>query len=178
MATNPSTNGSTNGYLTREQSDKLCYFDIDLEGFGKVKFRKLSRAEWETFLPLLPPAADDWPKILEEGDTPEAQEASRLASATARRKAEFEWLRREPDDEQVRYQARRNDIAFRTIASCCLFPTYTVAQARALGDDADALYLAIMTKSGLYKEPVQESKAPPQDDTPLVVDDVALADAP
>ena len=147
---------STNGFLTREQSDQLCYSSVDITGFGKVHFRKLGRAEWETFWPLVPPAADDWPMI----DGEEGSE-QRAASAAARRKAEFEWLRRQPDDEQVRYQARRNDIAFRTIAACATLPTYTLESARALGDWADVLYLAIMTFSGLYKEP---TSAPPPTD--------------
>ena len=148
---------STNGYLTREQSDKKCYSSIDITGLGPIHFRKLGRPEWESFWPLLPPAADDWPRIEGEDGSPE-----RTASAAARRKAEFEWVRAQPDDEQVRYQARRNDIAFRTIAACCLFPTYTVAQARALGDWADVLYLAIMTFSGLYKEPAPAPTAEPE----------------
>lgn len=143
---------STNGYLTREQSDRLCHFDIDVEGFGKVQFRKLGRAEWETFWPLLPPAVDAWPKILDADET-EAQQAAREASIEARRLAEFAWLSAQPDHEQVRYQGRRNDIALRTVAACLLVPTYTVEQARGLGDWADVLYLAIMTKSGLYKAP-------------------------
>lgn len=140
-------------YLTREQSDALCYFDFTLDGLGTVRFRKLSRAEWEAFWPLLPPAADDWPRITEEGDSQETRDRTRAESAAARRKAEYEWLRTQPDDEQVRYQARRNDIQFRTIAACLITPTYTVEQARALGDAGDTLYLDIMTKSGLYKEP-------------------------
>ena len=174
---------STNGhYLTREQSDRLCYFDIDITDVGKFKFRKLGRPEWEAFWPLLPPAADDWPTITPI--TGEAGSAGRTASveanrasAQARRQAEFEWLRQQPDDEQVRYQARRNDIAFRTIAACLLLPTYTVAQARALGDVADVLYLAIMTKSGLYKEPTTESTAPPPGDEQQPVAVEATADA-
>lgn len=168
-------NGSTNGYLTREQSDQLCHFDIDIEDLGKVKFRKLGRAEWQAFWPMLPPAADDWPTITEitgEGEARTASIAAREASTAARRQAEFEWLRTQPDDEQARYQARRNDIAFRTIAACCLVPTFTMTQARALGDWADVLYLAIMTKSGLYKEP---TTAPPPVEEQLAVK--AAADA-
>lgn len=160
MAINP--NGSTNGYLTREQSDGKCYSSIDITGLGPIHFRKLGRPEWEAFWPLLPPAADAWPTIEGEGE-------ARAASAAARRQAEFNWLRAQPDDEQARYQARRNDIAFRTIAACALFPTYTVAQARALGDWADVLYLAIMTFSGLYKEPVPEAAPAAEVEAPAVV---------
>ena len=164
------SNGTTNGYLTREQSDKLCYFDIDVDGFGKVRFRKLGRPEWEAFWPLLPPAADLWPQIvpLPKDPTPE-QLKEWQASTAARRQAEFEWLRAQPDDEQARYQARRNDIAFRTIAACMILPTYTMAQARALGDDADTLYLAIMTKSKLYKEPASAASPAAEVEAPAVV---------
>ena len=167
---------STNGYLTREQSDKQCYSAIAITGLGKVHFRKLGRPEWEAFWPLLPPAADDWPAITPiegEGAEREASVAANRASAAARRQAEFNWLRAQPDDEQALYQARRNDIAFRTIAACALAPTYTVAQARALGDWADVLYLAIMTFSGLYKEPTPAP--PPAADAPAAVE--ATADA-
>ena len=150
---------STNGFLTREQSDQLCYSSIDITGFGKVHFRKLGRDEWETFWPLVPPAADEWPVIVPLPDDPtEEQRAAHSASAAARRKAEFEWLRREPDEVQVRYQGRRNDVVFRTIVACATQPTYAMEGARALGDWGAVLYLAIMTFSGLYKEP---SQAPP-----------------
>jgi hypothetical protein len=162
---------STNGYLTREQSDKKCYSSIDITGLGLMHFRKLGRPEWESFWPLLPPAADDWPTIIPiegEGDARAASIEANKTSAAARRLAEFNWLRAQPDDEQVRYQARRNDIAFRTIAACCLVPTYTVAQARALGDWADVLYLAIMTFSGLYKEP-EPAPTPAEVEVPAVV---------
>ena len=137
-----------------------------------MKFRKLGRAEWESFWPLLPPEADSWPAL--EGDE---GSPARNASILARRRAEFAWLRALPDDEQVRYQGRRNDIAFRTIAACCLQPTFTVAQARALGDDADVLYLAIMTRSGLYKEPPVPTAPPPTAEEPSSVVAAAPADA-
>ena len=119
------SNGTTNGYLTREQSDKKCYSSIDITGLGVVQFRKLGRPEWEAFWPLLPPAADAWPTITPitgEGAEREASVAANKASTAARRQAEFEWLRAQSDDEQARYQARRNDIAFRTIAACALAP--------------------------------------------------------
>lgn len=154
-------NGSKPGYLTREESDALCYFDLDVTGFGKVRFRKLGRPEWESFWPLLPPAADEWPKPPALGpDATEVEKTSRDETITARRLAEFNWLRTQDDEDQIRYQARRNDIAFRTIAACLIAPTYTMAQARALGDHADVLYLAIMTKSQLYKEPEAAPSTP------------------
>lgn len=148
---------SPNGYLTREQSDRLCYFDAEIAGLGTVKIRKIGEDEWRAFMPLLPPVADDWPTVTEisgEGAAREASLAAHQASVVVRQTAEFEWLRREPDEEQVRYQGRRNDIAFRTIAACALAPTYTVAQARALGNLAVPLYVAIMRKSGLVTAPI------------------------
>jgi hypothetical protein len=148
---------STNGhsYLTKEKFLQLSTFEIDLLDLGIVKFRKIGRAEYEAFWPLLPEAADDWPQILPVlRDETREQTDARDESRVARRQAEAAWLRAQPDAEQVRWRTRANDVGFRTIAACCKQPTFTVDDARALGDAAEVLFAAILTKSGLITEPI------------------------
>lgn len=168
-------NGSTaNGFLTRERFEALTTFMIDLDGLGKVKFRKIGRAEYEALWPLPPAAADDWPGVppAPDPESPgvEAALAARDEARKARRLAEATWLRAQSDDEQVRWRTRVNDVAFRVIAACTKGPVFTVEEARQLGDAAEILFAAILTKSGL----IQETAAPP----PAAVAAEATAGAP
>lgn len=166
-------NASTNGYLTKEQFLKLTTYDTELEGLGKVKFRKIGSAEFEALWPVPPAAADGWPKIVRPADParPTAEEAEAVvASRRARREAEADWLRTLPDAEQIRWRSGANDVRFRVIAAACKLPTFTVEEARALGDDAEFLYAAILMKSGLLTPDPQPA---PSAEAPTAADSVA-----
>jgi hypothetical protein len=155
MMMDPHANGSINGFLTRERFEALTTFTLDLEGLGTVRFRKIGRAEYEALWPLLPAAADEWPGIPAAPDpqspTLEADLTARDEARKARRLAEATWLRAQSDDEQVHWRTRINDVAFRVIAACTKAPGFTVAEARQLGDAAEILFSAILTKSGLIE---------------------------
>lgn len=150
-----------NGFLTREKFEALTTGSVELDGLGAIRFRKIGSAEYEALWPVPPAIADTWPKVEATGDAPEERRRTLEARRQARRQAEADWLRTLPVDEQIRWRSAANDVCFRVIAACARTPKFSIDDARALGDQAELVFAAILTFSGLYKEAPKEPAVPP-----------------
>lgn len=109
-----------------------------------VLVRRIGAATYLSFLPPDPPGAELWPEIT---DTMSDEEKKATQAFRAAREQEYlESLA--PKEQAARLTAFRS-VHLQVIAWCAIEPTFTVDEAKDLGDDAVGLSHQILEFSGL-----------------------------
>jgi hypothetical protein len=97
-----------------------------------VKIRAIRKADYAAMIPPAPPGSEAWPEDRE-----------------ARDRLWREWLEGLPEDQRQARTLAAAEVTYKVIAAGLVEPRMTADDARALGDDADEIAVAILRLSGL-----------------------------
>jgi hypothetical protein len=106
----------------------------------EIRCRWIGREEYVNLMPPAPPGSDTWKRE----DVAEKAEA---------------WFHSLPADVQQRREAQARDVLYAVVALAAIEPALTLAEARAMGSDAETAAVAILRASGILKPAPVEPKA-------------------